>query len=377
MIPTMFSSCIFHRYDQGSFRRIRILLSVPFMLTALHSLTLAEEDNHERKVLGHQQCMDCHELPVEAWYQSGHRQRSLEIVDSNLRALRFAERLGLNSKTLANDSRCVDCHGTQQSLDHGHASILGGVSCESCHGAAGPNSDDDGWFMYHSGEASLPEDSGIDLATYLESTGMARTDDLYLLAIRCYSCHSVSNEEVVQAGHVAGTHEFELSSWFSGEVRHNFAPYTVVVEDDEFNATASNLWASNHEVDEPKARQRLMFVVGVLAEMDVNLRNRANATKAGSYATAAASRVSAAHMRLRQIAERLDDERLSALVQEIATVRSLLFQPPQASQRPLLLQKAEKVSQTARKFLAKNSGENLSSLDSMISDESKGKVYQP
>ena len=373
----MFLSCGTLRPTLVSRRSAFSLLSASATLLALNCLLFAKEVDHERKVIGYQQCMDCHELPVEAWMRSGHSRRSLEILDSNLRAIRYAERLGMDSKKLAIESTCVQCHGTQQNLGHGLTNVLGGVSCESCHGPAGPSLTGEGWYEFHSGEESLPEDSQVDLETYLKNSGMARTDDLYLLAVRCYTCHSVSNQEVVRAGHVAGTQEFEITSWFSGEVRHNFAPYTVDVEDEELNATVSNLWLANHSVHEPKARLRLMFIIGVMADLEVNLRNRANATEAGSFATAAAGRVSAAHIRLRQIAQRLKDAELAALADELDSIRSLLFQPPLTVHTLSLLKTAQKVARTAKDFLKANSGENLSGIDDMISAEAKGQEFQP
>ncbi len=206
---------------------------------------------------------------------------------------------------------------------------------------------------------------------------MAGVDDLYLLAVRCYECHSVSNEEVVAAGHVAGTSDFELTTWFSGEVRHNFAPYTMDVEDDEINMLASNVWLAKQEGRDPAARKRLMYVVGQLADLVVNLRNRGAATGEGTFATSAASRSVAAHVRLKQIAEHSKIAELLEATAAVESVRNLLFLPPQESQEPLFVEAAEGIAQAARDFMAKYDGAPLKVIEPLLPRERKGQPFQP
>ena len=329
------------------------------------------------RVLGYQECIDCHELPAEAWMRSGHAQRSLAMLTSNLRASRYARRLNIAPSELANNSVCTDCHGTRQRNAEGILQVAHGVSCESCHGPAGSSSTSIGWYELHSGEVTHPKNSSADLAAALRDAGLAGTDDLYSIAVRCYSCHSVSNEAVVRAGHVAGTADFELTTWFSGEVRHNFAPHTVDVEDDERNTVASNLWLAKHKGTNPNARRKLMYVAGQLADLEVNLRNRADATEAGSFATSAASRSAAALARLQQIAARLEAEELLSAVAAAESVGPLLFLTPEESQRRLISIAADGVARAARKFVANHDGLPLDAIDAILPSETKGEAYQP
>lgn len=364
----------------ATYRKATLLLGMALAMLVCFAVVVpvaqAEIALEKPRVVGHQKCVDCHELPVEAWKNSQHSQKTLEMLGSNLRASRYANRLGLNADSLEQEATCLECHATHEKTDEGTLRVLGGVSCESCHGAAGPSSLHKGWLDYHCGEESLPEGVDADLDTYLKNTGMARTEDIYQLALRCYTCHSVSNEKVVQAGHVAGTHEFEIVSWFAGEVRHNFAPYTCDVEDCEDNACASNMWLAKHEA-KPRARQRLMYVAGVLADLEVNLRNRAKASEAGTFATAAAGRSVAAFVQLQQISKKLDASELSMLIRDLEDIQDVLFLVPNAEDAVILTEAADRVGQQARKFIAKHQEDDLSALEPLMTNEIKGQIYQP
>jgi len=336
----------------------------------------ADQDIGDSRVLGYQQCIDCHELPAEAWLRSSHASRSLSMLSTNSRAARYARRLGIDPSKLAHDSVCTDCHGTrQQSLD-GAVHVDHGVSCESCHGPAGTSGGSVGWYELHSGEEELVH-TEADLDVALREAGMAGVNDLYLLAVRCYECHSVSNEQVVAAGHLAGTSNFELSTWFSGEVRHNFAPYTVDVDDDEVNGLASNVWLSEQKGRDPAARRRLMYVVGQLADLEVNLRNRGSATKEGTFAAAAANRSLAAQVRLNQVAQRTGIAELLEASAAANSVREIMFLPPCESQESNFAEAAEDVARAARRFMTNFDGTDLEAIETLLPLEAKGQAFQP
>ena len=344
----------------------------------MHLPTRGDETKLQSQVLGYQQCIDCHELPAAAWMRSSHAQHSLAMLNSNSRAVRYATRLGIEPAMLSHGSSvCTDCHATRQDTGGGVVRVMHGVSCESCHGPAGASSTSAGWYALHSGEELLPDDAEADLESALREAGMAGTEDLYSLAVRCYACHSVSNEDIVRAGHTAGTSEFELTSWFSGEVRHNFAPYTVDVEDEESNALASTVWLARHERADPRARRRLMYVVGQLADLEVNLRNRARATREGTFATTAASRLVAAQSRLQQVARQVDDAELKAAIEAAEEVRALVFLPPNRTDQPALLAAADRVAQAARAFAQRRDGSQLAAIEPLLPSEAKGEAFQP
>ena len=361
----------------GIFIKIPVVVIAALIAPQMCLPLCAIESGKEPSVLGYQKCIDCHELPAQAWMQSGHAQRSLEMLSTNLRALRYTQRLGIDPSELVQGSVCVDCHGTRQHTTHGPGHAVDGVSCESCHGPAGASANSVGWYELHSGEESLPDGNKSDLDKVLKEAGMAGSGNLYRMAVRCYGCHSVSNEAVVQAGHVTGTHEFEFTSWFSGEVRHNFAPYTVEVEDEELNSTASHVWLARHQGTKPTAHKHFMYVIGQLADLEVNLRNRAKATREGTFATSAASRSTAALVRLRHVAEHLNDNEFVTAIDDIETVRPLLFLPPKQKHESHLIHAAEQVACAAQKFIAKHDGSELSAIESLMPRETKGQAFQP
>ncbi len=361
----------------GSFVR----MSVPTVGMAIGLMVQwsaqAERPKGEFRVLGFQRCVDCHELPAEAWRRSSHSHRSLAMLSTNLRAQRYARRLGISPSEITRDSRCTNCHGTRQQTPNGTVRVVYGVSCESCHGPAGASLASDGWYELHSQEKRSGPAAKVEHATALREAGMAGVGDLYSLAIRCYECHSVSDEKVVKVGHVAGTPDFELTIWFSGEVRHNFAPHTIEVEDDEANMLASNVWLAVDRGRKPAARKRLMYVVGQLADLEVSLRNRAKATAEGNFATSAASRSVAAHARLKQIATHVEIAELSEAVAAIDLVRSLLFLPPEGNHQVALTKAANRVANAAQQFTAKHDGTQLAAIDPLLPREAKGLAFQP
>jgi len=337
----------------------------------------AERPEGEFRVLGFQRCVDCHELPAEAWQRSSHSRRSLAMLSTNLRAQRYAHRLGISPSEITRDSRCTNCHGTRQQTHDGTVRVDHGVSCESCHGPAGASLVSDGWLELHSEGEERSGPTGVEHAAALQEAGMAGVGDLYSLAVRCYECHCVSDEKVVAVGHVAGSSDFELTIWFSGEVRHNFAPYTVDVEDDEANMLASNVWLAIDGGRKPSGRKRLMYVVGQLADLEVNLRNRAKATMKGTFATSAASRSLAAHARLKQVATHVEISELREAVAAVDLVRPLLFLPPEENHQVALTKAADCVADAAQQFTAKHDGTQLAAIDSLLPREAKGRVFQP
>ena len=352
------------------------LVAISAIALLLQNSVNAESSNGDSRMVGYQQCMDCHELPAEAWLRSAHASRSLSMLNTNSRALRYANRLNIDPQDIASDSVCIDCHGTRIQSEEGAIHVMHGVSCESCHGPAGTMLGSGGWFELHSGEEE-PDHANGDIAAALREAGMAGVDDLYSLAVRCYECHSVSNEEVVAAGHLAGTSDFELTTWFSGEVRHNFAPYTLDVEDDQVNRLVSNVWLAKQEGRNPVARKRLMYVLGQFADLEVNLRNRGRANNEGAYATAAAGRTLAAGARLKLMAQNVEIEELQTATAAAERVRNLMFLPPQPSQEPQFDAAANEVSRAARKFMAKYDGAPLESIEPFLPQETKGQPFQP
>jgi Cytochrome c554 and c-prime len=107
----------------------------------------------------------------------------------NSRSERIAEGLGIAGAQ--SSARCTVCHSPMQSIAPSRLMPAAhpdeGVSCESCHGAAG------GWLRGH----TRPD------WTYNTrvATGMHDLRNLYVRANSCVACHQNLAPEILQAGH--------------------------------------------------------------------------------------------------------------------------------------------------------------------------------
>src|SRR5262249_10840080 len=114
-----------------------------------------------------------------------------------------------------------------------------------------------------------------------DKAGMIRPDRTYLVARNCYHCHLMTGQEAVvnKGGHHAGSAEFELVSWLHGEVDHN------LFLDPKKNPRAPSLWMDRYKRT-PKERDRVLYVVGKLAGLEVALRNVADSQVEGTFSHA-------------------------------------------------------------------------------------------
>jgi hypothetical protein len=129
------------------------------------------------------------------WSQKDYHTKAYAIL-LNARSERIAEGLGITAPNetvpaAATSARCTVCHAPFQSVA---AIRLGsaahpdeGVSCESCHGAAG------GWLRGHTRKDW----------TYNTRVGAGMRDlrSLYVRATACAACHQNLAPEILKAGH--------------------------------------------------------------------------------------------------------------------------------------------------------------------------------
>jgi len=124
----------------------------------------------------------------------------------NSRSERIAENLGIAGAQ--SSARCTVCHSPLQSVASGRLMRTAhpdeGVSCETCHGAAG------GWLRGH----TRPD------WTYNTrvAAGMRDLRNLYVRANACVACHQNLAPELLQAGHPDLF--FELDSQSVAEPKH-------------------------------------------------------------------------------------------------------------------------------------------------------------
>lgn len=231
------------------------------------------------EIIGQQQCATCHVSEAKAWMQSPHATGAFQNL-SHDKASEFARAMGVSGDL--SSSVCATCHSTEPPT-----SVARGVACESCHNPAGPN--DGGWFAAHSDYGVAFDGTGSPIGlrdqeseahrasrrARVEQLGMIGTGDVFDIAKNCLECHTVPNEKLVNAGHPTSK-RFELVRWSQGIVRHNFAL------DQSTNSESPSLWL--HSIPArpgrtPENRKKQMFVAGQLADLEVSLRARANASR--------------------------------------------------------------------------------------------------
>ncbi|MDA7977397.1 MAG: cytochrome c family protein [Pirellulales bacterium] len=244
-------------------------------------------------VVGPLECRNCHQAEYEHWKQTKHAGRAFDLLRTQSTAREYAEALGIPLKEIARNSLCVRCHATPRVDEFGRPDVVPGVSCESCHNPAGGAT---GWLNSHavygpSGtrrETETAEHHSQRLAASI-AAGKNGTDDLYSLARRCFQCHAVGEEALVNAGHSHGSRNFDFAEMFLSDLRHNFHLAQHV------NASVSTLWLQQLHVKPGRTsagRKRMMLVLGAVAELEVSLQNLSVATdEDGEYFESVADRV--------------------------------------------------------------------------------------
>lgn len=267
------------------------------------------------KVLGNDACIKCHAAEIDVWRRTPHAD-TFRTLHRKPEARAIAAKLGLQS--IKHGGRCTDCHYTTQIAAGGspnlgnlgnsphHAAVIDGISCESCHGAAAD------WVDLHAdyggpGITRQTEDPRhrrwrIDASI---ARGMRNPTNVYLVAQSCLRCHTTGDEELVNVGgHTAGSLDFEFVSWSQGTIRHNF-----VRTDGQTNAAAS------------PAQRRVMFVAGMMAELEAGLRATAVATEKSTYGITSAQRTARTIKRLQSVHNKIDSPHVRDAINVAGKVR--------------------------------------------------------
>ena len=306
-----------------------------------------------QKVTGPDACGECHESSVKAWKESHHAKTFHELPRSD-ESREIASKMGI--KRIKAESDCLSCHFTS-AIKEGKSKPIAGISCESCHGAG------EGYIKVHSDfggkdatkETETPEHQ-IQRWADAEAAGMIRPSNLYALAENCYQCHMVPNEELVnKGGHAAGS-KFELVAWSQGEVRHN-------------------VWYTKENEAADINRQRMMFLMGQMLELEYSLRGVSKATEKATYAVSMAKRASRAKKRLAKIDE-LTGGAAPELKQALEAASGAKLS---LNNEAALVVAAEGVQEAAIAFATNHDGSAFAGIDKALPkpEKYKGKVIQP
>ena len=299
------------------------------------------------KIVGPDECGECHKETVALWKQT-HHFKTFREMPKRKEASEIAKKMGL--KRIKAGSICLDCHfTTTQAGDKRDA--IAGISCESCHGPA------KGYLKRHSEFSGKKKNTESDAEKAKrwadsEAAGLIRPKDLYALAKNCYGCHTVPQEELVnKGGHPAGS-PFELVSWTQGEVRHN-----VWYTEGKSNPEAS------------AERKRMLYVVGLAVELETALRAVGKATAKADYAVKMAKRAKRAQQRFDKVAAALSAPEIGAIAAAGKSAKLKL------NNGAALNGAADKVAAATKKLVASHDGSGFGAIDGLIpkADKYKGK----
>ena len=164
------------------------------------------------RVLGPGACGGCHTRQNEWWFQDAHYRSADPFFDGDVDNIRIATLYGLSPAQMTVGSNlCMDCHGTVISGKESRE-VLDGVSCESCHGAAGD------WLEPHKDETD--KQLGRRRPGHLAALKLGKADlrQLPVRATACVGCHYVTDPRLLSAGHPSG----EGKDWVQAmaKVRH-------------------------------------------------------------------------------------------------------------------------------------------------------------
>jgi hypothetical protein len=197
--------------------------------------------------IGVESCRDCHSSILESWEASRHASSFSQLAQTPA-AKTIAKNIGIHTDAITTHISCVRCHFTQESLA-GSVQTTAAVSCESCHGSASE------WIDIHNSK-SLSLTQRVAQATGL---GMHHPANLHDTVKTCFECHVIDDEQLVnRGGHPALSPGFELLSWYSGEVRHN---YLISSPDKPLKSTSKTPQSM------PQSRQHLFFLTGKLLHL--------------------------------------------------------------------------------------------------------------
>lgn len=332
------------------------------LMVYTNTQALAEDEIVVKKFLQHsqvissQECIECHESEVKAWRETQHYAN--KDLHKDPKALEIARKMGITSAAAIQSSAlCTQCHFTVQKQGSAPAKVISGVSCESCHGGAKD------WLEAHNtGDRREADDTPEARAKRIEATiagGMLRPENYHEVASNCYSCHIITNEELVnKGGHPAKSPDFELVAWMSGEVRHNF-----------FESKGK----SNAET--PTPRKRMLYIAGIALQLEYSLRGLARAKEKEEYGKAMGRNCQSTRESFNQIVETLGaaapDElkAMSEAVNQTGLLKYFNVDPLTAA--------ADQVAEQLKAFSANHDGSAFAAIDSMLPSSAQGNVFQP
>lgn len=289
---------------------------------------------------------ECHKEEVAVWKETRHALTFKEMETSD-KGKEIAEKMGVKRPKTAEE--CAGCHFTRMVVDS-KVQVSAGPTCESCHGAGRD------WIKTHGDyggkDVKKADETPEHKAKRLEQSekaGLIPPKNLFLWTRNCFSCHLGHDEKLVNVGgHTPGSN-IELVSWTQGKpgkagsIRHN-----VFYTKDNQPASIEN--------------RRLIFVVGLMTEIEYGLRAVGKATKKETFATKMARRVKMAWDKLILVDKTIDAKEIKAIISGMAAIEKELKLNNAETVNRLADQMREATKAVAQGY----DGKNWDALDSII-----------
>lgn len=295
-----------------------------------------------KKVLTSEGCIKCHAQADAVWKTTPHY-KTFAALTRNPAAKEIAQKMGVTS--IKRGDVCIKCHYTEIERPDGKLKPVSGVSCESCHGAGKE------WVPVHNDYggigATKESESPQHALTRLQKArdwGMRNPHNIYDMAQSCLGCHTIPNEKLVNVGgHSAGSLDFEMVTWSQGSVRHNF-----LRTGGKFNA----------ESDEK--RLRVMWIAGMIADLEFSTRAVATATVKDKYGLTVAKRAADVALKIYKVQQSLHNPQLDTIIKAFAKAEL------KVNNRQQLLQIADEIEVAGREFARTEDGSKLAALQKLL-----------
>ncbi|MBF0131212.1 MAG: hypothetical protein HQL75_01325 [Magnetococcales bacterium] len=289
---------------------------------------------------------ECHKEEVAIWKETRHALTFKEMETSE-KGKEIAGKMGVKRPKTADE--CAFCHFTRMMVD-AKVQVTAGPTCESCHGAGRD------WIKTHGDyggkEVKKADETPEHKAQRLEQSlkaGLIPPKDLYLWVRNCFSCHLGHDEKLVNVGGHSPGSNIELVSWTQGKpgkagtIRHNVF-YT------QGNPPAA------------VERRRLIFIVGLMTELEYGLRAIGKATQKDTFATKMARRVKTAWDKLQMVDKAVAVPEIKAIISGMPAIEKEL----KLNHSEPLNRLADLVREATKTIAKGYDGKGWEAMDSMI-----------
>lgn len=312
---------------------------------------------------GPETCLKCHPQKMhDAWANSQHAKSYRWIENWGPKQTHMAQAIGLTPKQAQHfDSQCMQCHSTPV------PSKKVGVSCQSCHGAAEGTGN---WIANHTGYQGHFQQE-MKLA---KQKGWISPSDSYAMIKKCYSCHIVGDENLVNAKHRGSYLSFDYTSWVHGEVRHNFQ--TLIYKNDD----VPRRWKRHTYGGTYRERKRLLYALDKMIDIEVALSNIGKALSTDEPTAFCYQNIERLNVALEKLAELKIQfgRRFPDQLKETLNIGQNYYQLEHCQFQAQANLHAKAISSLAQEFAQKHDGFNLGRIDIWLQQELQpalGPVY--